>query len=115
MSIMRSLFVAALAFCMVMGSHDAQAAETPSCVPSRVDTDGGRIALWRTGGSTILYVFRSTTTTNCGKVDADTMKMWLSMIQSALLAGKPLHIFYTAPTSTSQCKDNTITSVGLKN
>ncbi len=105
------LFVGALAGVALFAST-VLAAEKNPCSVDRVDTDGNRIAIWCSGDSNVYYIFKTGYNT-CTGASVDTMKMWLSQAQSALLSGKPLQFFYNAPAGS--CVDRTITSVGLKN
>ncbi len=91
---------------------DVYAAEKSSCLVERIDTDGNRIAVWCQSDSNIYYMFKTGYDANCGGTSVDTMKMWLSQFQAALLSGKPAQFFYN-PT-TSNCAVRLITSVGLR-
>jgi hypothetical protein len=95
----------------LIATQDAYAAEKPTCIPVRIDTDGSRIAVWCQNDANIYYAFKTSFNT-CQGHPTDTLKMWLGLLQSALLANKPVHLYYNSPAGS--CVDRTIISVGLK-
>lgn len=99
-----SKLIAALAFAAIvtLSSGQARAATTSGCTVQTIQYDGGpRIAIWCTGNSSIHYVFGSGYGSCATPASIDTIKLFHSMLQSALLAGKKVDLDYN--TTTSSC------------
>lgn len=99
-----SKLIAALAFAAVvaLSSGQARAATTYGCTVQTIQYDGGpRIAIWCTGNSSLVhYVFGSGYGSCAYPASIDTIKLFHSMLQSALLAGKKVDLDYNTTTST---------------
>ena len=89
---------ATCALAAVAVSSDAQAVPK-SCTVNTVQYDeDGRLALWCDGDSNIYYGFsyQPTGQTTCTVNTKDTLKVWVSLLQAALLSGRPVSFEYDA-------------------
>jgi hypothetical protein len=66
-----------------------------NCTVTALQVDS-RLAIWCASDSTVYYVFSAQPTgaTGCALASMDKMKMWQSLIQSALLSGHPIDFAY---------------------
>ena len=80
-------------------SSDAHAVTKSGCTVTGVQYDNNRLAVWCANDSQIYYAFNYATGT-CAQSNITTMKIWLSMFQSALLSGRPVDFQYDNSTTT---------------
>src|SRR6266849_3778788 len=77
-------------------SKEAEAATQSACTVVTVQYDDSqRMAVWCSGVGPIHYVFGSPYGSSCSAVSIDTMKIWESMLQSALLSGRKVDLDFT--------------------
>jgi Fe-S cluster assembly iron-binding protein IscA len=89
---------AACALAAVTVSSDAQALPK-SCTVNTVQYDeDGRLVLWCEGDSNVYYGFsyQPAAQTTCTVNTKDTVKVWVSLLQAALLSGRPVSFEYDA-------------------
>lgn len=79
---------------------------------TQVTYDGWRLILTFAGDNNYYYVFRTSPPTNCPTQSTDTVKLWISMAQAGMLAGKLAEINYT-PNSSTGCAVRTIDSITI--
>jgi hypothetical protein len=88
-----SSFLAAAAFlCVSTFASPSEASTKTGCTITQIQYDTGRLALWCSGDSNIYYSFDAATGpswgTTCTATATDTQKIWMSMLQTSLLAGR---------------------------
>jgi hypothetical protein len=74
---------------------EAEAATQSGCLVQTMQYDNSqRLAVWCSGAPSIIYSFGPAYGNACHPVSVDTVKLWESMIQSALLSGKKVDLDY---------------------
>lgn len=105
----------ALAITLGFGAATANAATQSSCVVQTFQYDNSqRLALWCNGVGPIFYSFGSNYGSSCQPVSLDTVKVWESMLQSALLSGKRVDIDYVTNSACYSGSVRIITTVRLQ-
>ncbi|HVZ74180.1 MAG TPA: hypothetical protein VHJ20_17495 [Polyangia bacterium] len=99
-----SFALAAAAFVGVATSSAPSVAATRTgCQIWQIQYDTGRVALWCVGDTQIYYSFNAASGPSwgsaCVATAGDTQKIWLSMLQSSLLAGRTVDFDYSSPTN----------------
>jgi hypothetical protein len=114
-----NLLVMALGFSLAFGfAGKAEADVKQACVLNalQVDNDTGlpihRMFLVCNDGATKYYVF--TNVPGCVNSDVDTIKMWLSMLEAALLSGRQVDFLYNPPVIGGTCGIAVMTSLTAK-
>lgn len=96
----------ALAVTLGFGAAKANAATQNACVVQTMQYDNSqRLALWCNGVGSIFYSFGAAYGSSCQPVSLDTVKVWESLLQSALLSGKRVDVDYT---TNSGCYSGTV-------
>jgi hypothetical protein len=82
--------VALSAFLTLGATSQAEAAAQTktSCTITRIQYDGGRFVVWCANDAQLYYGSNWQIGTGCPTQTMDTVKMWLSMFQTALLSGR---------------------------
>lgn len=91
------------------GAPAARAVTRPQCLVNQIQYDTGRLAIWCQADPAIYYAF--TSHASCSTQPLETVKLWLGMLQAALVAGKKVELDFTPPAGS--CIDRAVTSVRL--
>jgi hypothetical protein len=116
---MRNIAVAlsfiAIASTGLFVAPEAKAATQSGCIVNTIQYDNSqRLAVWCSGAASIIYSFGPAYGTSCSPVSVDTVKLWETMIQSALLSGKKVDLDYTTNTNCFSGTTPIITGVRLQ-
>jgi len=97
MRTIKSLLVALPMLAVLMlPSTKVHAATESACTVATIQYDNSvRLAVWCSGVGPIHYAFGAGYGAACRSASVDTIKVWESMLQSALLAGKKVDLDYT--------------------
>ena len=94
-----ALFALTLGVSVCTFGGTAAAASKSGCTVTSIMFDGSRmLTTCANDGSTSYYGFLSVP--GCAVQSLDTLKIWLSMLQSALLSGRTADFFFQPPSST---------------
>jgi hypothetical protein len=110
----------ALSFITIMSTgvlvpREAHAATQSGCIVNTIQYDNSqRLVVWCSGAASLFYSFGPAYGTSCSPVSVDTVKLWETMIQSALLSGKKVDLDYTTNTSCFSGTTPIITQVRLQ-
>jgi len=86
----------ALVFVVGLGSSQAQAATQTGCIVTKQQYDNSpRLVVWCSGVGSLFYSFGPGWSASCSPVTVDTLKLWSSMVQTALLSAKKIEMDYT--------------------
>ena len=81
---------------LTLSSTNAHAATESACTVTTVQYDNSvRLVVWCSGVGSLHYAFGAGYGAACRSTSMDTIKVWESMLQAALLAGKKVDLDYT--------------------